>query len=127
MLEKEELRKKVLEKLKNTRKTLDDLEAKLKDREEKAIMELKKKRAELYKAKQMFDQLIELLEKSMMGAKIPYDKVRDLLCFRSLAYCCGLDKPCLMRDTVRAILGIDDATYETLKDEFDKRIKELFG
>jgi predicted metal-binding transcription factor (methanogenesis marker protein 9) len=43
-------------------------------------------------------------------------KAMSVTCYRSLAYCCGLAKNCVMRDGCRRALGIDDTVYVEVKE-----------
>jgi len=52
--------------------------------------------------------------------ELPEEEIRNLLCFKSLAYCCGLQKNCIHRDIVRALLGIDDERYVEMKNKLDE-------
>lgn len=42
----------------------------------------------------------------------------SILCFGSIGFCCGLSKPCVWRDFVRTILGINSTTYKKTKEKF---------
>ena len=47
------------------------------------------------------------------------------LCYRSLAYCCGTEKPCPYRDKVLKKLGISYEKFRRLKNLFDKILLEV--
>ena len=53
----------------------------------------------------------ELLKR--VGKKTP----RDMLCFKSLAFCCGLKKPCLKRDLYMKIYSIPKKDFSAIKKE----------
>jgi len=41
------------------------------------------------------------------------------LCYKSLAYCCGLEKPCSHRDKALKALCLDKEDYKMLKEFLD--------
>jgi len=43
-------------------------------------------------------------------------KAMSVTCYGNIGYCCGLEKPCLWRDSCRKALGIDDNTYVEVKE-----------
>ena len=45
------------------------------------------------------------------------------LCYKSLAYCCGLEKPCYDRNKAIKELGLTKKEYKILKDNFDITLK----
>ncbi len=48
--------------------------------------------------------------------------IKNILCFKALAYCCSLDKPCSNRDLALEMLGLSKKTYTELKEDFERRI-----
>ena len=44
-------------------------------------------------------------------------KVISVTCYKNTGYCCGLAKDCIMRDSCRQALGIDDETYIKVKEK----------
>lgn len=71
---------------------------------------------------------IELLEK-YRDRKPPYnngasDEILTLICYGSLAYCCGLKKPCVWRDSALNLLEISAKDYEKMKKEFHDKIMD---
>jgi len=79
------------------------------------LMEIKRLEKVLIERKR---KLIELKEKGKVG----YDDLREFLCFKSLAYCCGIEKKCPNRDFVLKMLGISHEEYKRMKEEFDEII-----
>ncbi|MHA1409119.1 MAG: zinc-ribbon domain-containing protein [Candidatus Odinarchaeia archaeon] len=53
--------------------------------------------------------------------------ISNLLCYKSLAYCCALDKPCANRDLALELLGISKSEYTELKEELDRKILQNTG
>ena len=49
----------------------------------------------------------------------------NLICYKSLAYCCGLSKPCLHRDTALAILEISKDKFKEIKNKMHKEFMEV--
>jgi hypothetical protein len=47
--------------------------------------------------------------------------ISNLLCFKSLAYCCSLEKPCSNRDLALKLLSLDKRDYIELKEELDRK------
>jgi hypothetical protein len=71
---------------------------------------------------------IELLEK-YSGRKPPYndgaiEEILSLTCYKSPAYCCSLEKPCVWRDSALNLLGISAKEYERMKKEFHDKIMD---
>jgi len=59
----------------------------------------------------------------MIGKTLSMKKLRKLMkntCFGSISYCCGLKKPCPMRDKTIKKLGISKKDFVYLKKTFDK-------
>lgn len=54
-----------------------------------------------------------------------YDMIRDVLCFKTLAYCCGVDKPCPNRIRVMNALGISNEEYIKIKEDFEIKFREI--
>jgi len=52
-------------------------------------------------------------------------KLMEENCFGSLAYCCGLEKPCDVRDGVLKKLGLTKKDFIKLKKQFDENLLEL--
>jgi len=53
------------------------------------------------------------------------EKVKEIMkltCFDSIAYCCGLEKRCALKDTVLILLGISPEEYIRWKEEFTQEI-----
>ncbi|MHA1754131.1 MAG: zinc ribbon domain-containing protein [Candidatus Odinarchaeia archaeon] len=50
--------------------------------------------------------------------------VKNLLCFKGLAYCCSLEKPCSNRDLALELLGISKYEYRKIKERIDREILE---
>lgn len=48
--------------------------------------------------------------------------VKNLLCFKALAYCCSLDRPCANRDLALELLGVSKKSYESVKEELELKL-----
>ncbi len=48
--------------------------------------------------------------------------IKNILCFKALAYCCPLDRPCSNRDLALELLGISKTVYKNLKEEFEGKL-----
>lgn len=64
------------------------------------------------RARILIDKL-QILRKysSGVGSREEVEELMNVTCFGNLAYCCGLEKQCFWRDTVRTILGISDEDF----------------
>ena len=51
--------------------------------------------------------------------------MKEELCFKSLAYCCGLEKHCPMRNRAMRRIGLSPEKYRKLKNLFDKILLEV--
>jgi len=49
-------------------------------------------------------------------------KIMKGTCFKSIAYCCGLDNPCPIRDHVLKELGLNKKDFVKLKKQFDENL-----
>jgi len=71
-------------------------------------------------------QKIKLLKK-YKDKKPPYnngesEEILTLICYGSLAYCCGLNKGCVWRDSALNLLDVSTKDYLKLKKEFHDKI-----
>lgn len=57
----------------------------------------------------------EISEKEMLTEE-DVTRAMSVTCYENIGYCCGLEKPCLWRDSCRQALGIDDETYVEVKE-----------
>ena len=56
------------------------------------------------------------------------EKINEIMketCFNSIAYCCGLDKPCQDRDNVLNKLGLTKQRFVELKKVFDNLVCDI--
>lgn len=56
--------------------------------------------------------------------KTLYDMIKDTLCFKTLAYCCGVEKECPSRIRVMKACGISNDEYINLKNRFELIFKK---
>ena len=49
------------------------------------------------------------------------------VCFKSLAYCCSLEKKCERRDNAMQEIGLSEKDYEKLKNKFDKELVKVLN
>lgn len=57
-----------------------------------------------------------------------WEKIRETMeqtCFNSLSFCCGLNKPCPVRDKVLKELKISDGNYKEFKKRCDLVLKSM--
>jgi len=85
---------------------------------EKKVREAQQLREKAREVQEEWEWVIRALREEEFDRK----RVRKLLCYESLAYCCGLQKPCIFRDTAMALLGISEEEYERLKKELDEKL-----
>lgn len=52
-------------------------------------------------------------------------KIMETTCWKSLSYCCGLKKPCKLRDKAMKQLNMSPEEYEQLKTQFDKSLIKM--
>jgi predicted metal-binding transcription factor (methanogenesis marker protein 9) len=52
-------------------------------------------------------------------------KIMERTCFKSISYCCGLDKFCDVREGVLAELGISKEEFVELKNKSDEELFKL--
>lgn len=52
-------------------------------------------------------------------------KIQKQTCFGSLAYCCGIEKPCPARDNAIKELGLTKEDFVELKKRFDMNLAEI--
>ena len=52
-------------------------------------------------------------------------KIMERTCYKSIAYCCGLEKHCDVRDGVLAELGLTKKRFVELKKVFDNLIHDV--
>jgi len=50
----------------------------------------------------------------------------SILCFKNIGYCCGLEKPCVWRDSVLSILKIPREGYRREKEDFGYTLAKLY-
>jgi predicted metal-binding transcription factor (methanogenesis marker protein 9) len=100
----------------------NELEKSLKELQKERLKEIEKKHSELRELTETWSRVIRALRGEV---KLSEKEIRDLLCYNSLAYCCGLKKPCAYRDAARALLGITDEEYARLKEELDKKLHKV--
>ncbi len=64
------------------------------------------------------------IDQKVRKTKADVKKAMSVTCYKNIGYCCGLAKDCIMRDSCRQALGIDDETYVRVK---EKVIWEMIG
>ena len=64
------------------------------------------------------------IDRKVRKTKADVKKAMSVTCYKNIGYCCGLAKNCIMRDSCRQALGIDDETYVNAK---EKLIWEMLG
>jgi hypothetical protein len=64
------------------------------------------------------------IEQKPTKTKTDVKKAMSITCYKNIGYCCGLAKDCIMRDSCRQAIGIDDETYVKVK---EKMIWEMIG
>ena len=87
---------------------------------EKHLSDIDKEIEQQIKDKKEIWQKINIIQKYMSKSPITQDGIQEvfnLLCFKNIGYCCGLDKPCVWRDTVRYIFGITDEKFCAVKNK----------
>jgi len=57
------------------------------------------------------------IEQKARKTKADVKKAMSVTCYKNIGYCCGLAKDCIMRDSCRQALGIDDETYIKVKEK----------
>jgi predicted metal-binding transcription factor (methanogenesis marker protein 9) len=78
--------------------------------------------------KEQTERTIEKLKmlKEIEGKdRLTEDDIRRAMrptCFSSLAYCCGLEKQCLWRDSALQALKISPSRFKEMKDKFTKEL-----
>ena len=90
--------------------------------EKQVEMYVKTKEEEMRRTTEKWRKIISLLKKEKLS-KEDVEEALGMLCFRSLAYCCGLEKKCPYRDTVLAILGISEEEYKEVKKKADEMFR----
>ena len=73
-------------------------------------------------AQQMF---LQDKERGRKMNKSSISIIKKDLCFKSLAFCCGLEKKCDIRNKVMRKLGITIKEYKKLKREMDRKFNKL--
>lgn len=53
--------------------------------------------------------------------------IMNITCFKSLAFCCDLVKPCSARDSAISNLGLSTSEYSKLKREFNNALIRLLS
>jgi predicted metal-binding transcription factor (methanogenesis marker protein 9) len=91
----------------------DQLIAKLQKNLKRAKSTGKREQLEDYIRKLEICQQIS--EKEMVTEE-DVTKAMSVTCYQNIGYCCGLEKPCLWRDSCRQALGIDDEVYVEVKE-----------
>jgi len=61
-------------------------------------------------------EFLQQIQQKSKRTKSDVKKAMSITCYKSLAYCCGLTKDCMMRDSCRQALGVDDETYVEVKE-----------
>lgn len=56
------------------------------------------------------------IQQRVRKTKTDAKKAMSVTCYKNIGYCCGLAKDCIMRDSCRQALGIDDDTYIKVKE-----------
>jgi len=100
---------------------IDELIKKLEE-EHKEIINREEKRT-----KELLDKL-KLLKEIKKKEKKTWEDVKRAMsinCFKSLSYCCGLEKPCLFRDVVLFSLGMSKDDFLEFKKRCDKVLLEF--
>ena len=64
------------------------------------------------------------IDQKVKRTKTDVKKAMSITCYKNIGYCCGLAKDCIMRDSCRQALEIDDETYVRVK---EKVIWEMVG
>lgn len=78
----------------------------------------------LKRDRKMLDKIeADINEKLKVVNSTDYDELKKLLCWGSIAYCCGTEKKCPFRDYVLMRLGITHREYEKLKKRWDIEFK----
>lgn len=67
-----------------------------------------------------FKKMLDLLQQKNPKKQ----EVHGLLCYKSLAYCCSLTKPCIYRDTALAVFGISEKQFQLIKNETHQQFME---
>jgi len=116
--EREELARVLEEGLKNAEQ---EIQKEIEKIREECENQIKEKQRKLESMRKNVGWIIKALKGEIEPSE---DEIRSLLCFKSLAYCCGLKKPCIYRDAARALLGISDEEFVRLKEELDRRFME---
>jgi len=57
------------------------------------------------------------IEQKARKTKTDVKKAMSITCYKNIGYCCGLAKDCIMRDSCRQVLDIDDETYMRVKEK----------
>ena len=61
-------------------------------------------------------EFLQQIEQKSRRTKNDVKKAMSITCYKSIAYCCGLAKDCIIRDGCRQALGVDDETYVEVKE-----------
>ena len=62
--------------------------------------------------------LFEKYKKKKPETEEEIKEVMSILCFGNIAYCCGIEKNCPIRDVVLLIFGIEKQRYKVVKNTF---------
>jgi len=99
-------------------KTVQDIQEDIEEIKKEYERLIEEKQREAKSVQKSLGKMIKALKGEI---ELSEDEIRSLLCYKSLAYCCGLQKPCIFRDAARALLGISDEEYVRLKEELDRK------
>lgn len=87
-----------------------------KEEEEKEQRRLQRLASKLWTLKE--------IERKITKTKADVKKAMSVTFYKNIGYCCGLAKDCIMRDSCRQALGVDDETYIKAK---EKVVWEMLG
>ena len=62
-------------------------------------------------------ELLREIEQKPTKTKTDIKKAMSITCYKNIGYCCGLAKDCIMRDSCRQALGINDEIYVKVKEK----------
>jgi len=98
--------------------TINKILKEIKEEEEKEINKIKNQFKGYSKEFKKLYNLIKKYKNKKTFTEEELKEIFSILCFKNLAFCCGIEKTCYKRDTVLYVLGIS-------KEEFAKRKIEM--
>lgn len=85
---------------------------------DKIIQSLEKSKSKDAKENLKMFKILNEIKKHGNKPESDFKKAFRFLCFNSISYCCGKNKPCINRDAVLDALGVSSMEYTDLKEKW---------